>query len=175
MLRVNLTDLDRAGTLRVQPSIAADDPLWSESGLDLAGPVELDLELSATPTGQILVRGTMKAPLRHQCRRCLAEVERVLHEELTLVWAPPDELDEERDEDAEIRRLELSQNELDLGEAIREELLLAAPSYVLCREDCRGLCPRCGVNRNEESCDCVVVEPDPRWDALRQLEDEQGN
>jgi uncharacterized protein len=51
---------------------------------------------------------------------------------------------------------------------IREELILAVPEYVLCREECRGLCPRCGKDLNEGPCACRP-EPDPRWAALEAL------
>ncbi len=60
-------------------------------------------------------------------------------------------------------------HELDLDPAIREYGLLALPMKPLCRIDCAGLCPRCGVNRNRESCDCVINEPDERFAVLRTL------
>jgi len=61
--------------------------------------------------------------------------------------------------------------ELDLGDAVREELILAVPEYVLCREDCRGMCPRCGVDLNAGPCDCTPV-PGPGgsvFEVLRRL------
>ena len=54
---------------------------------------------------------------------------------------------------------------LDLSEAIREELILALEAYVLCREDCKGLCPSCGSDLNTNSCDCRPPS-DLRWAAL---------
>ena len=57
--------------------------------------------------------------------------------------------------------------ELDLGEAIREELILDLDPFVLCDPECKGLCPKCGVNRNQQTCECVDEELDPRWDVLR--------
>ena len=61
---------------------------------------------------------------------------------------------------------------MDWGEAVREELMLAGPRYVVCNEGCQGLCPRCGTNRNQEPCGCVTDEADPRWEALRALNSE---
>jgi uncharacterized protein len=58
--------------------------------------------------------------------------------------------------------------DLELGDVIREALILAAPEYPLCREDCRGLCPRCGAELNEGPCGCRS-EADPRWAALDAL------
>ena len=60
--------------------------------------------------------------------------------------------------------------ELDLRPTIREELILSAPAYLLCREDCRGLCPGCGQDLNRGSCTCPSSR-DPRWAALEALRD----
>ncbi len=58
--------------------------------------------------------------------------------------------------------------ELDLAPMIREELILAVPDYVLCREECQGLCAQCGQDLNVARCDCRPA-PDPRWEALEAL------
>lgn len=172
MFRVNLMDLDRAGSVRVQREIESTSALWDDADLDLAGPVDVQLVLTATASGQVVARGRIQARLDRRCRRCLEPVESELDQELNLVWVPPDQLEDEDEDEAggEVRRLDASSNELKLGEAIREEVILAAPTYVVCSEECQGLCPRCGINRNETSCDCTLTEPDPRWDALRALQ-----
>lgn len=173
MLKVNLMDLDREGPIQIDRKIGSQDPLWDGTELPLTGPVSVDLSVSATATGQVLARGSVRAEMKFECRRCLAEVIRELHENLTLIWAPRDEFPGEEEEgQGELRVLELGVGELDLGPAVREELILATPKFVECREDCRGLCPRCGIDRNEESCDCTLEEPDPRWDALRALKED---
>jgi uncharacterized protein len=171
MFGVGLAELQRAGSLRVQRAIPEDDPLWVDTGLGLEGPVRLDLGATMTPTGQVLVAGVVEAPLVQECRRCLAPVQLTLRPEVALVWTEPGEFGAESDDDGEeVRVLEAGAGEIDLGEAIREELILAAPTYLLCREDCRGLCPRCGADLNEGPCGCVGDDRDPRWDALRALE-----
>jgi uncharacterized protein len=170
MLRVRLADLERRGKLQVRDRIAADDDLWEGSELTFAAPVEVELELASTWTGQIVGRGRLETVLRYACRRCLAQVDRRFELRLELAWSPPDELEEGGDDAEGLRILDAGAQELDLGEAIREELLLAAPLYVLCREDCKGLCPRCGTDWNVGECDCARAEPDPRWAALRALE-----
>jgi uncharacterized protein len=58
--------------------------------------------------------------------------------------------------------------DLDLTEALREEVFLAVPAFVECRPDCKGLCPRCGANLNDGPCGCPPAG-DPRWDALKGL------
>jgi uncharacterized protein len=62
---------------------------------------------------------------------------------------------------------------LDLANSFRAAALLEVPIKNVCREDCRGLCPQCGVNRNEVSCECATERRDPRWDALRGLTSDQ--
>jgi uncharacterized protein len=59
--------------------------------------------------------------------------------------------------------------ELDLTELAREQILLNLPSQVFCREDCQGLCQKCGANLNLIDCSCEESEVDPRWAALRNL------
>jgi uncharacterized protein len=58
---------------------------------------------------------------------------------------------------------------IDLDELVREEILLAVPDHVLCSEECKGLCPVCGIDRNVGSCECQSHEVDTRWEALRKL------
>lgn len=60
-------------------------------------------------------------------------------------------------------------HKVDLGEAIREYALLALPMQPLCREDCKGLCPTCGADRNTAPCDCVESDGDDRFGILRSL------
>ena len=60
-------------------------------------------------------------------------------------------------------------NEIDLTEFVHDTLLLAVPMKILCREDCRGLCPVCGVNRNQTDCQCSIAEPDTHWESLKKL------
>lgn len=58
---------------------------------------------------------------------------------------------------------------LDLTELIRETLIINEPYQVLCQEDCKGLCVRCGVNLNHSQCECDSFAVDPRWAELRAL------
>ena len=64
---------------------------------------------------------------------------------------------------------EIVGDQIDLARMIRENILLDAPIAPLCRPDCAGLCPTCGIDLNTGACDCVSATIDPRWDALSQL------
>ena len=61
---------------------------------------------------------------------------------------------------------------MDLAPLLREEVILAVPMGVLCRSDCAGLCPVCGQNLNEGTCDCEQDDIDPRWAVLRAQRDQ---
>jgi uncharacterized protein len=121
-------------------------------------------------SGEVVVRLVAEAELTQECRRCLEPVTTALEQELTLVYSPTEAGKEPEDED--LRLLPENSSELDLAGAIREEVLLTQTPFVLCAPDCRGLCPRCGTNRNVDQCQCSEESTDPRWDALRALRDE---
>lgn len=170
MLTLDLARLDREGSLPVEADVPADDPLFEGVGFELGEPMRVRLRASTAGTGEVVVRGTLDTRLDRQCRRCLESVSRAWSRAVTWVFAPPDELDGEND--LEVRQLPVSTSTLDLSEAVREELILETDPYVECRKACRGLCPVCGINRNHETCECTLDEPDPRWDALRALKNE---
>ncbi len=170
MLTLDLARLDREGSLPVEADVPADDPLFEDVGFALGEPMRVRLRATAAGTGEVVIRGTLETALELQCRRCLEPVSRAWSREVTWVWAPTDELDD--DEDSDVRPLAATESSLDLAGAVREELILEADPLVVCRKDCRGLCPVCGINRNVETCECTLDEPDPRWDALRALKNE---
>jgi uncharacterized protein len=58
---------------------------------------------------------------------------------------------------------------LDVDEIVKEQILLAVPTRMLCREDCKGICPECGIDRNTGECSCGADNIDPRWAALKNL------
>lgn len=109
------------------------------------------------------------------CDRCLTPVVQPVAGEIELILVanalqPTEEDVELAVEDFEI--LFLEDDEFDPEEILIEQLQLNIPMRVICREDCKGLCPDCGVNRNLESCTCNEARIDPRWEALRGLKDE---
>ena len=170
MLPLDLARLSREGSLRIEGEIPPDAPLWEGTGVHFLGPLRVALKASEAKSGEVVVRGVIEGTLDQECRRCLEPVKVPLREEVTFVFAPPDLLGGE--DDGEIRILPPDEDEVDLEGPVREEVILAAPSFVLCDPDCRGLCPRCGADQKETTCECAVEEPDPRWDALRALKNE---
>jgi uncharacterized protein len=170
MLRLELAHLDREGTVLVDARVPADHPLLQGLEASFDGPLEVLLRASYAGSGEIVVRGTLRGALLQECRRCLEPVSGRLAEKLTMVFVPSDSPGAE--DHGDVRLFSATAAELDLGESVREELILAIDPYVVCDPDCRGLCPRCGANRNTETCSCAGTESDPRWDALRALKEE---
>jgi uncharacterized protein len=127
--------------------------------VDTGDEVDVSIGLEAIPEG-VVADGTIWAPWRAECRRCLKEVTGKVDVEFR-------ELFERRPREGETYAL--GQEEIDLGPLIREALLLALPLAPLCEAGCRGICPTCGADLNEGSCDCPPAGRDPRWAALDDL------
>jgi len=169
MLRLDLARLGREGAALVDARIPADDPLWQGTELRFTGPVAVALRATSAGTGELVVRGRVSAELRQECRRCLEPLVVPLEVDVTLVFAPEGSGAEEA---GDVRVYAARTPQLDLSEAVREEVILAVDPYVVCDPECRGLCPLCGANRNVESCDCREEASDPRWEVLRSLQSE---
>jgi uncharacterized protein len=127
-------------------------------------PIVLDVTLSSYPGG-ITAHGTVSASWRGECRRCGGPVQGTAVAEVRERYAPKGGTG--HDEEA----YPLAGDELDLEPLARDAVLLDLPLAPLCQDDCAGLCPACGTNRNTDSCDCAPAT-DPRWAVLDNLRDE---
>ena len=165
MLRVYVDALD-TGPVDVSGSIASDDPLFDDIDFELAGPVRVSGRLLSASLGRFYWQGSLAAGVTATCRRCLTSTPRQIDAQIHLVFTE----DQDTDDPSEYVVPEKT-DVLDLSEAIREELILALEAYVLCREDCKGLCSCCGTDLNTNSCDCRSPS-DPRWVALRQIKNQ---
>jgi uncharacterized protein len=121
---------------------------------------------------RILVHGSFQSRQSVVCDRCSREFELEIPAELeVMILRNPSRGDEvEEAEDAWIIHQQRGIVPLDL--ALLEAVNLAEPQKLLCREDCKGLCPSCGVDWNETSCECTHDEVDSRWAALEKLKEE---
>lgn len=125
-----------------------------------------------------IVECAMSVTLTQSCARCLKEMTSEVATSFTLVVRRmhtgehqpegPEEDDLlERDED--IRIIPRDEHTVDITDIVHDAVLLAVPTKLLCSEDCRGICPECGANRNETDCGCTVERTDPRWGNLEGL------
>ncbi len=167
MLKVDLGRVAREGSVLVEGRLPADAPLWEKSGLTWGDAADVSIRVSWAGSGEIVGRGRVKGTLQWECRRCLEPVSTEVDEELTLVFF---EGGSEADSaDAGAFAYDPRVGDLDLSEAVREELVLAVNPYVVCDPECPGLCPRCGTSLKDGPCGCTEEDRDPRWDALREL------
>jgi uncharacterized protein len=171
MLTIPLSRIEREGSLEIRAEIPSDDPSWEGTELRFSAPLSVFGQVQWIPSGEVLARLRVQSSLAQECRRCLDPVNVTVEEEMDLLFSPVSE-GEELDDDT-VRPLPEASGNLDLGEAIREEVILSQSLLALCRPDCKGLCPQCGTNWNEDRCDCAREEPDPRWEALRALKEER--
>jgi len=120
----------------------------------------------------IRLKGRLSAGLELQCARCLEAVRQDVKREFELLYRPLG-ADAGKDElsvtDAEAEIGYYQGEGILLEDVLREQVLLALPLKITCREDCRGLCPHCGKNLNQDQCSCAVPEEDPRWEALKEI------
>ncbi len=133
-------------------------------------PIEVTLSYYRAGT-ELFFEGELEAPTGALCARCAEEFETLTERPFRFIMTPRSiaaeagEGGEPDDGDYAV----YDGDEVNLSPLIREELLLALPSRPLCREDCRGLCPRCGTNLNQGECRCPEPAGDPRLAVLRTL------
>lgn len=149
----------------VDGSLAPDDLVWEHGDPRPLGPVHVTGRLSPAGSGRFYFSGAIEGNVRLDCRRCLTDVDTEVRQNLSLIFA---NAGDEEIEDPDVYALDPKESELDLRPAIREEWLLSVPAFVLCREDCKGLCTVCGAELNEDPTHSHAVD-DPRWSALRGL------
>jgi uncharacterized protein len=119
------------------------------------------------------VRGRVTARVQVECDRCLKPIELPVDSSFKLEYVT------QADYQAQ-QAVELTEDDLDLtvfdgevidiDELVNEEILLAVPDHILCQDNCKGICPRCGADRNSENCGCETAEVDPRWAGLQEIE-----
>lgn len=163
MLSFDLRSLE-SQPVQVSGELAPDDPVWQEGDPRPAGPITVTGRLSQAGPGKFYFHGELAGDLNAECRRCLADVAEKVEGDMHLIFAEAD--DPDAVDDPDLYQIEDRAAELDLRPALREQWLLFAPAFSLCSEDCKGLCPTCGADRNVSSCDCST-HTDGRWDALR--------
>lgn len=120
----------------------------------------------------IRLRGNWQGQFEVPCARCVEPVSIPLKGELDLIFRPlgVDAGPQERSISAQETEIGYYQKDsLLLEDVLREQVLLSLPVRTLCKEDCKGLCPRCGANRNSQACSCEEGPRDPRWEALADL------
>ncbi|TDD72530.1 YceD family protein [Actinomadura rubrisoli] len=145
-------------------------PAPEDFGVEMVGvpegaAIELDLRLEAVLEG-VLVTGTATVPLEGECARCLDPITSEFDADFQELFVYPDTRSGGNADDDELR---LEDDLIDLEPVLRDAVLLALPLSPLCRDDCPGLCPDCGVRLADVGPDHHHETADPRWAALQGL------
>ncbi len=122
---------------------------------------------------EVFFSGVVTGVVVGQCARCLESFEFALTAPVSLVFVPRAGRWQEEEEAGDIDVYVYDGEEIDLSPALRERILLALPTLPLCQDTCRGLCPRCGANRNRPGCECPTGEGNGPLSALRGLKIKQ--
>ncbi len=149
-----------------------------DADLILLAPLSGLIKLTKTDTG-ILVTGTLSTVLELPCTRCLTSVSVPISMEIEETFTPTVDIITggklSQSPGVDTTTLISEQHILDLAEVVRQSLYLAQPAQILCKEDCLGLCPQCGKNRNLVQCNCAEDPIDSRWADLLALKNETAN
>ena len=140
------------------------------SGVGFPSPMKVKGEITNT-AGYMRMTLTTSVEYVAQCARCLSPVAGEFAFDLEKTVAPRDllgDLDEDKLDEFAI----IEDGFLDMDEQLLEQLQMEFPMRFLCKEDCKGLCPKCGKNLNEGECDCDHREIDPRLAPLQKLLDQ---
>ncbi len=125
------------------------------------GPKGLTLTARLDNSGDdFLLRGNLHGSLEMSCARCLEPAFHLLNVPVTVMFSEkPAPADDDDDDDLEaVDVITFEGGVIDLGLELRDQILMATPLSVLCKEDCAGLCAVCGGNRNQEPCDCEAKQ-----------------
>jgi uncharacterized protein len=117
---------------------------------------------------QIILETELQLYAHFECDRCNSDFNASLETKYQIVYLFGNDPDEINDS-LNVTYLPREASEIVLDDDIHDYALLAVPMKKLCKDDCKGLCPECGKNLNEGSCDCKNHEVDPRWLPLQGL------
>ena len=164
-LRINISKLSEG----LHSHALSTDP--GDIGLDDRFDTKVDVDARVEKSSrQLLLQVDSRSAGAFVCDRCLDEFRRDVKSHYTILYVLGQDAPSDAEESgAEIQYLPADANMIDLGEDVRQYLTLALPLKMLCKEDCAGLCPVCGGNKNKTACSCTVEETDPRWAGLKRF------
>jgi uncharacterized protein len=156
---------------------------WKPNGFDFSDPAVIQTgpltakgvaELLPNTGGEVRVQGQVETDLETECDRCLGRASFHVDAPFDLFYRPLAAATEEEGKEVAIDEGEAEMGfygspGLELEDIIREQVLLQLPMQRICSEACKGICPICGLNRNETACSCQAHPGDDRWMALKNL------
>lgn len=129
-------------------------------------------ELLGHTAGNIRVHGSIDVQVEAPCDRCLEPVRFPVKDHFDLVYVPASEAavgGEEKIDPTEVEVGYYERGGISLDDVLLEVVLLALPMRLVCSEECKGICPVCGQNRNQRACGCRTTAADDRWNQLKNI------
>ena len=167
---IDLTNL-KSSSLELNFAFAPETIDLEGEDAKLISAVELKGRLLRGSIG-VTVEGEIVAAVETECTRCLKAVEKKLSVSFKSEYITAENFTAAKEAELQANDLDATVYEgdaIDLTELVREQILLNIPEQAFCKEDCRGLCEKCGANRNLLDCNCIEKDVDPRWSSLKNL------
>lgn len=154
-MRIDIKSISHCtgASLTIETEISPSEMTVSFQGYRLTRPLSFAGQLQNTGDGVLVLTGRIRTGYEGDCARCLVPVQAELDVTLSDVFRPKAEEGEAEDENS----YPYEGWKLDISQAIRDNLVLAMPQRLFCREDCSGICPDCGNNLNEKDCGCAAA------------------
>ncbi|MEP6708276.1 MAG: DUF177 domain-containing protein [Pyrinomonadaceae bacterium] len=169
-MRIELDKLENGGS-RFAHVFEVGELSLDDDRARLAGPAEVRGSLERVD-GLVRLQGTVSGKVELECDRCLQPVILPLAVSFDVEYVPAGNY--ETEQQAELQDKDLVQSlfdgeSIDVADLVREQVILSLPARALCREECKGLCPVCGIDKNLKDCECDSRPRDQRWAALDDL------
>jgi uncharacterized protein len=169
-VRIELASLE-GGKGQFAHNYAGGELVMEDDRVHLVSPPQVSGEIR-TKERRVRANGRVVARVQVECDRCLKPIELPVDSRFKLEYVSVEEYKSQQVDELSVDDLDLTVFDgevIDVDELVAEELLLAVPDHLLCKDDCKGLCPVCGVDRNASECGCDTAEVDPRWAGLKEL------
>jgi uncharacterized protein len=170
-MRIEFENLER-GSGVFSREYAPEDLRFDDQDLRLVEPVSVSGRIRRKHQ-EVELQGRLVTKVAVPCGRCLKAVEFPIALDFAERFTPSVAWKHEEQHELQPEDLDLAVFDgdgIELDDLVKEEILLAMPGHTLCREECKGLCPNCGADLNQNNCDCATKQIDSRWEKLKDLQ-----
>ncbi len=154
MFKIDLLRLSE-GINPLEMAFSGDIPFFSELDIALESEGTLEGTIEKREENLFILACQMSVPVILTCRRCLEIFTEKIQAVFTTVVVRREGKDDNESVDDDVLHIRPTQEWLDMEDVLREHFILNLPAHPLCKEECKGLCPGCGVDLNSETCNCM--------------------
>lgn len=164
MVTINILHLSAGHSIQMQSAMP--EALGLANNDEINRPVDIIFDIDKVGT-EHYINASFNTVAHLICDRCAEIFDSIISESVRIILTNDKSLLDQDD----VYKVNDGTSEVDVTESISQSMLLAFPTKKLCSDNCKGLCPRCGLNLNLNNCSCLSKEIDPRWDGLKKLLD----